>query len=159
MTAAQFEREINEWYEANASPSGGALDWMRQVLLDLCGETIDRWPVKTGRSKGEWQLGLGSKPTGLVRRRDPVGGQTLLSAVRVLMSIPEAGQPLFWVNNSSYASFIEDGSSSQAPQGSLLLAMATVESRYGVTREDLGQISKGQYMRPRAMARSQGQAA
>lgn len=69
-----------------------------------------------GTFRGNWQLGVGSIPQGETGRIDPSGEATLGA---IIAAIPEhpAGTVAYLANNVPYARPIEDGHSTQAPNG------------------------------------------
>jgi hypothetical protein len=67
-----------------------------------------------GRFRGNWQYGFASAPTGFGEAIDPSGAATLSSIIAGV----ENKQGVHWIaNNLPYAQRIENGWSSQAPQG------------------------------------------
>lgn len=69
-----------------------------------------------GRFRGNWQLGIGAAPTGVLERIDPSGRGTVTAN---LAQIPEnaAGLVYFYANNLPYAQRIENGWAYKAPTG------------------------------------------
>ncbi len=137
--AYRFAAGINDWYEKNASPSGGGLQWVIQVVTDLLSEIVDRTPVRSGRAKANWLVGLGVQPRGSRRIFDPAGDQTVRQGMLVLQSMRFVESTIFIVNNLPYALRLERGSSKQAPYGMVALALETVGQRYGISGAGLGQ--------------------
>jgi hypothetical protein len=77
-----------------------------------------------GRFRGNWQLGVGSIPSGETGVIDTGGG---VAVGRIIAAVPEkaAGKVYYLTNNSPYGERIEDGWSRQAPQG--LVALTAIE--------------------------------
>ncbi|WP_022684557.1 hypothetical protein [Sphingobium bisphenolivorans] len=69
-----------------------------------------------GHFRGNWQLGIGSLPTGEKPGADPAGDKTQAA---IVAAVPEdaAGRVFYLANNAPYALRIEDGWSRQAPTG------------------------------------------
>lgn len=73
-------------------------------------------PVRSGRFRGNWQLRVGSLPSGVREKLDPTGRDTVAAN---LSAIPEdaSGKVYFLTNNLPYAQRLEHGYSKQAPAG------------------------------------------
>lgn len=69
-----------------------------------------------GHFRANWQLGIGSLPTGEKLGVDPSGQQTQAA---IMAAVPDdaAGRVFYLANNAPYALRIEDGWSRQAPSG------------------------------------------
>lgn len=139
-----FAAQINEWYDENAAPYGGALDWVVQVVTDLLSEIVDRTPVRSGRARANWRVSIGSPARGTIRQVDVAGDRTVRAGFLVLQSM-QVLEPQIWItNNVPYALRLERGSSKQAPYGMVALALETVGDRYQVSGAGLGQyVQKG----------------
>ncbi len=76
----------------------------------------ERSPVDTGHFRANWQLGVGSLPSGVVSGVDPSGAGL---GNRVIAHIPAdaSGKVYYLSNNLPYAQRLEHGYSKQAPQG------------------------------------------
>lgn len=77
-----------------------------------------------GRFRGNWQLGVGTIPSGETGRIDPGGSATVEA---IIGAVPEqaAGTIMYLTNNVPYAQKLEDGWSRQAPTG--LVALTAME--------------------------------
>jgi hypothetical protein len=96
------------------SPVGDATYWKHPAPKGYVG----------GRFRGNWQLGVGTIPSGETGRIDPAGSATLEA---IISAVPEqaAGHVFYLTNNSPYGQRIEDGWSRQAPNG--LVALTAME--------------------------------
>ena len=85
-----------------------------------------------GRFRGNWQLGVNVVPAGETGRIDPDGGATVGT---IIASIPEqpAGTVMYLANNVPYAQALEDGHSTQAPNG--LVGLTAMEFQQIVDEE------------------------
>lgn len=113
---------------------------VRAILMKIDGRLVQRSPVGDGaywqrpppkgytggRFRGNWQMAIGSAPTGAVDLVDKTGSSTL-SAHAAVISTAKAGQVFYLVNNLPYAKRIEEGWSRQAPIG--VVAVTVVEFR------------------------------
>ena len=90
--------------------SKGWQEWARRV------------GYQPGQFRGNWQLGIDSRPSGwLTGNLDPSGGATV---GKNLGMIPTAASrhTYYLVNNTPYGRFLEEGHSSQAPAAFILRA-------------------------------------
>ena len=118
-----------------------ALDTIvRKVAIDLMSSVIYRSPVGDathwqhpappgyvgGRFRGNWQMGVGSAPSGELDSIDPQGTATLAVARASIPTTGAAGHVYYLVNNLPYAQRLDNnpGWSSQAPAGIVALAIA-----------------------------------
>lgn len=115
---------------------GNADDVVGRVVIGLAARIDIRSPVGDptlwkrpappgyvgGAFRGNWQLGIGVVPAGETGRVDPSGGET---QGEIVASVPaQAAGPVYYiVNNRPYAQALEDGHSSQAPNGMVGLAV------------------------------------
>ena len=81
----------------------------RGTALDLFGKIILRTPVDTGRAKGNWGAGLNRPGNG---------------SVSGTVATAKIGNSLFLTNNLPYIKVLEEGSSTQAPQGMVKVTVA-----------------------------------
>lgn len=88
------------------SPVGDATYWKNPPPKGYIG----------GRFRGNWQLGIGSAPSGETGRIDPAG-QATFGAIVAEIPTQAAGLVYFLANNVPYAQRVEDGHSRQAPTG------------------------------------------
>jgi hypothetical protein len=76
-----------------------------------------------GRFKGNWQVSIGSKRSGVTGRIDASGSATLAAGTTVA-NAAKAGDVIFIVNNVPYAIPLEYGHSKQAPAGMVGVTVA-----------------------------------
>lgn len=69
-----------------------------------------------GRFRGNWQLGVGSMPGGVLNRVDPTGSK-VMAEIGAAIPGEAAGKVYYLANNLPYAQRIENGWSRQAPTG------------------------------------------
>lgn len=95
----------------------------RAVALQLFAGIVKRWPVDTGRSRGNWQISLGSVSGGeLNRTTDPTNAEASK------LSGDTGGRAVYLHNNVPYAERLENGWSSQAPSGAVRVTLTEFES-------------------------------
>lgn len=113
MTIEQFERGIIRF---QAGIEDDALELKKRVVTLVVRGVVDRTPVDTGHAKGNWQVGIGAPVLGEIDAEDPLGSATLAVARQVIEQI-QLGFDVWVTNGVPYARRLEDGHSSQAPQG------------------------------------------
>lgn len=103
---------------------------LRKVALDMFTEVILKSPVGNptlwkspalpgysgGQFRANWQVAIGNIPTGTLQLEDASGTATIAKAQAEVMNL-KAGQTIWLVNNLPYAQRLEDGWSTQAPEG------------------------------------------
>lgn len=88
------------------SPVGDATYWKSKPPKGYIG----------GHFRGNWQLGVDSRPVAEIRRIDPTGSETQ-AAIRAEVPDEAAGRIYWLANNAPYAIRLEEGHSRQAPSG------------------------------------------
>jgi hypothetical protein len=130
--------------EIAAKTNRNADQLVRDVVEDIATKLVERSPVgdpalwikpapkgyEPGTFRGNWQLGVNLIPAGETGRIDPAGDETLGT---IIASIPQkaAGTIIYFANNVPYARPIEDGHSTQAPNG--LVGLTVLEFQQSVT--------------------------
>jgi hypothetical protein len=92
----------------------------KKITMDAFSEVIQKSPVDTGRFRGNWQTGIGSKPSGTTDSTDK-SGQGAINEAAAKVAGFNLGQTIYLVNNLPYAMRLEMGSSKQAPSGMVRL--------------------------------------
>lgn len=93
---------------------------VRKIALDAFSNVILMSPVDTGRFRGNWQVAIGSMPSGTVEIDDRDGTVTIGKVQAETLNL-QAGQVIYLVNNLPYAQRLEYGWSQQAPGGMVRL--------------------------------------
>lgn len=97
----------------------------KKISLEVLRGVVEMSPVKTGRFRGNWQLGLDLKPTSEIpmpeaKDRDPfIEGLGAIAPLRF-------GQTVWITNNVPYAIPLEEGHSKQAPVGMVKVTLARI---------------------------------
>ena len=108
------------------SPVGNPANWKNPPPAGYVG----------GRFRGNWQLGVGTVPAGVVARIDPAGLETVTAAIAEIPA-DAAGRVFFYVNNLPYAQRLEHGHSTQAPAGLVGLTLIDAGTRAESTAREL----------------------
>lgn len=117
---SQFTLGIKRWTRKCQS----RLDTVtREVNLEIITKIIRRSPVDTGLFRGNWQVGIGSRPRGTLPNLDRSGAETIARISGVILGA-KAGQRIHFTNNLPYALALEFGHSKQAPVGMVRVTIA-----------------------------------
>lgn len=109
MNARVFRAAIGEWKKATQAQLEGLA---RQTCLEISEEVVRATPVDTGFLRGSWQPAIG-EPQTKDGKPDPAGAQTIASVSAVANNV-KPGDRFYMMNNASYASFVEFGTSKMA---------------------------------------------
>lgn len=119
MALGSFEIDIAKFV---AKANGNVNLVIRKIALDLFTRVILKSPVDTGRFRGNWQVAIGSIPSGTLAIDDKGGTATIAKVTAETLGLV-AGQTITLVNNLAYASALEYGHSKQAPNGMVRLTL------------------------------------
>lgn len=127
-----FNRQLQDFEEQVAQ---NCLKLQQRVALDLLTRIVLKTPVDTGRARGNWQVELGGAGSSTTTRLEPgqvgVGGEATIAAGIAAIGAAKPYGKITIYNNVNYIRYLEDGSSRQAPQGMVKLAVAEVLSQFG----------------------------
>jgi hypothetical protein len=124
-----FTLDINKFIEK----AGAQADLVpRRIVSGILRKVVLKSPVDTGRFRGNWQVGVDTRPSGEVSGTDKSGSKTIAEGIA---SIPEqaAGHVYYVQNNLPYAQALEDGHSTQSPPGNMVAG--TVAEFESIIRE------------------------
>lgn len=105
---------------------------LRGTALSLFTQVIIRSPVDTGALRGNWQTNLKKPKTSTIDRLDPAGSSAINEAKSITDRLAVGGN-VFMTNNLPYAKIIEEGSSSQAPNG--MVRITVLEFRRVINKQ------------------------
>lgn len=131
--ADNFAREMRAFTDKTADKLTLAV---QKISLEMFSRVILRSPVGNpslwkdpkpgyvgGRFRANWQVAIGSVPSGTLELTDATGAATVSKAQAVAMGV-QAGQTITLVNNLPYAQRLEEGhSKAQAPFGMVALTV------------------------------------
>lgn len=98
----------------------------RSVSLELLSSVIRDTPVDKGRARGNWQTDLGQAKGSVIERDDESGSAATNEAAQEIGK-SELDDPIFMSNNLPYIEPLENGSSSQAPEGMVKRNFARIQ--------------------------------
>lgn len=123
-----FNREVKAFGEEVMPEEHLALQ--KKIALDLLRRIVFRTPVDTGRARGNWQVNLGRALEQSLAQVDKNGVVSLAQGASVISSATLPYGLITIFNNVNYITFLEGGSSRQAPSGMVSLSIAEVESQF-----------------------------
>ena len=102
---------------------------VRKITFDLTSAIVLKTPVDTGLARSNWQVGIGTRPTGTRATLDKTGSVSIAEAAQVTADL-KAGSVCFIVNNLPYIMALEYGSSEQArnPEGMARISVARFQA-------------------------------
>lgn len=106
---------------------------VQKVATDLFTSIVKRTPVDTGRARAGWGLSIGTaavptKPAGTYSEAKGEPGQYPTGLAIPDVSSIDGTQVVYILNNVEYVPFLEAGSSKQAPNGMVKLALMEAET-------------------------------
>lgn len=136
MAVESFSLQIEKWTEETQKRVTLAV---RKIALDVFERIILKSPVDTGRFRGNWQVQIGSIPTGTLEIDDKSGQVTLAKAQAEVLGV-KAGDTIYLINNLPYARRLEYGWSNQAPEG---MVRTTVTEYQPIVDKVVREINNG----------------
>ena len=127
----RFEDDINKFQRKTADKMDKIV---RKVSLEILKSVVFKSPVDTGRFRSNWQVSIGSVPSGTVGyqgteaiaeragSKGPVYEATVAKSKGTADSA-KAGDVIYIANNLPYAVRLEEGYSGQAPAGMVTLTV------------------------------------
>lgn len=128
MNTAKFAKRMDFNAKAFASNASSLLD---KTVLTVHSVLVLATPVKSGRAKGNWQIGFGKAPEGTIDDVSQYGNGPALARAKAAMAGGDKGTS-FWrpqrevhvTNNLPYITRLNQGWSTQAPSGFVEEAVA-----------------------------------
>lgn len=103
--------------------------FIRKISLEALRRVVLKTPVDTGRARANWQLTTGSPAEGVIDAKDKQGAKTLRKGANEVAKIK--GTPVVYItNNVDYIEVLEQGSSSQAPQGMVAVTISELKAMF-----------------------------
>lgn len=98
----------------------------RKILFGILSNVVVASPVDTGRFRGNWQVGLATRPVGAIDVESKDSGNVISRELPKITSAQLGGQ-VFITNHLPYSLNLEFGWSRQAPQGMVRLTFANLD--------------------------------
>lgn len=125
---------------------------VRKVAVAIDTTVVLATPVDTGRARSNWQVGIGSAPTGIKESEGGPFASGLIAielgkAVISRYSSNDAGKYIHITNNLPYIVPLNNGHSAQAPAGyvekAVVVGVATVQGASSLLSENIGDHYNG----------------
>ncbi len=94
-----------------------------RIVLDLFVRLTKRTPVDTGRARASWDIKVGASSDYLPEVGTYAGAKDVTGEISSI----DGKQIVFVTTSLDYMKYLEEGSSSQAPAGMVLLSLAELE--------------------------------
>jgi hypothetical protein len=119
-----FEGDVNKFQRKTVNKMDQAI---RKVSLEILGRVVFKSPVDTGRFRSNWQVSIGSVPSGIVEyagtetigeragSKGPVYESTVAKSKGVA-NTAKAGDVIYIANNLPYAVRLEEGGYGEGPK-------------------------------------------
>lgn len=101
---------------------------VRLVTLDVLRRVVLKSPVRTGRFRANWNVGVG-KPN--LSTSEETANTAMQKGQAQVKGIEDGKIVVYVSNNLDYAEALENGSSKQAPQGVLGVTVAEIKAAMG----------------------------
>ena len=105
-----------------------SLRFQKRIALEAIKRVVARTPVDTGRARGGWQMVRGQGNEADIGSVDTIGSATVGSALSILNRITIPFGLITVFNNVEYITFLEEGSSQQAPLGMVAITLIELEA-------------------------------
>ncbi|WP_163869581.1 HK97 gp10 family phage protein [Myxococcus eversor] len=136
---ASFSRQV-EAFVGMAKERANVV--VRKTALGLLANVVEASPVDTGRFRGNWQVGIGARPSGTTEDSDKDGSGVVTAAASQLEAAT-LGNTVYVTNNLPYARRLEFGHSAQAPRGMVRITVARLREILEGAVEDAKQGGGG----------------
>jgi hypothetical protein len=104
----------------------------QKVAMQLLEGIVNMNPVKSGRSRGNWQVTIGQAATGELGGEEgpwPAAQEAINAGAAVVSSITTLGA-IYLTNNVPYITELEKGTSKQAPQGMVQVTLDRIGAQF-----------------------------
>jgi len=125
MNAHEFSLSLDT---AFAEKKNEILRFVKTVALDALSGVVKMSPVVTGRFRGNWDTSIGVAST---QTFDTTTASASLERGGSALANYHNFAPVHLSNNLPYATVLENGSSSQAPNGVVAVTVARINLKYG----------------------------
>jgi len=126
QSQARFSADLQNFVRTTKSD---AVTLQRVVSIQVLTGVVKRTPVDTGRARGSWQLDVSDNLPSPTQRIDSTGEQTINKGMATLGFLT-FGRIVRISNTVEYIGFLEDGSSSQAPNGMVSVTLNEVGAQF-----------------------------
>jgi len=125
MSLKQFNRVVKSF--GDRVPKEKVLVYLKKMSLEALKRIVEKTPVDTGRARGGWQVSF-KTPAFSEGGTDASGAGTINTGSSQILGLKDP-VAVFISNNVEYIIYLEDGTSTQAPEGMVAL---TIEELLGM---------------------------
>jgi len=101
---------------------------IRMVALDVLRRVVLKSPVRTGRFRANWNVGIGSPD---LSTTEETANTAMQKGAAVVEGVKDGNVAIYVSNNLDYAEALEHGHSKQAPQGVVGVTVAEMQATMG----------------------------
>lgn len=128
MSAADFALQLDRAFAEKVE--GHVVAITQKLSMEALSRVVLKSPVDTGRFRGNWTVGIGTRPSGSSETMDAGGHSTIGAGSSVITGMTEP-EIVYIANNLPYAERLENGWSNQAPGGIVAVTVAEIQSFFG----------------------------
>lgn len=125
LNGPEFRRKL---MKAEVEVDDLSLRFQKRIALEAMKRVVARTPVDTGRARGGWQMARGQGNEADIGSVDIIGSATVGTALSILNRITIPFGLITVFNNVEYITFLEEGSSVQAPLGMVAITLIELEA-------------------------------
>lgn len=122
----EFNRELEDFTDEVESQG---VRLMQAVTTAVLEGVVERTPVVTGYTLGNWQVSVGAPVETILDAPDPSGGATIARGVGRLSGL-QLGESTFVVNNAAHINDLEYGNDNSAPRPMVAPTLEEVSQRF-----------------------------
>jgi hypothetical protein len=135
MSVRGFQADLKAFSRKTGISLGNAV---KRIAIEAHDDIVMRTPVDTGRARASWNVGFGEidvsvQPEGNVDTSHNDSQRAKIAGIDARMK----PQPIFITNNLPYIQALENGHSSQAPNGMVDLTMIRIETEIEAMLQEL----------------------
>lgn len=127
-TLPAFSLKVSRWFRDQ--PPEAVRVQMQKVGGEGLKGVVLKTPVKEGRARGAWMLGIGTVPQGEPGTLDKGGGPTIERGLSELAGY-RGFEVVSIVNNVPYIVPLENGHSSRNPDGMVAVTVEELKAMFG----------------------------
>jgi len=123
----KFNKELNDFTKKLVPEK--VLTLQKKMVLEALKRLVNKTPVDTGRARGNWQVTISNPAAGQLETTDKEGSGTIARGLAALGGLKP--YMVVWItNNLDYIEFLEDGSSTQAPEGMMTVTIQELRTMF-----------------------------
>ena len=126
MVKSNFALDVSKFVQK----TGVRVDLVvRKIAFDVFSSVVKRTPVDTGRARASWTLAVNRVDLSTA----PVGSSTTIASPEAALGPVKFGDTVYISNNLPYIVPLNNGSSTQAPEGFVQMAVEEIKASFEAT--------------------------